>query len=74
MVRNPGIWLLLVAFLFSIFPFKNAISTKSTFSDRNVLGDVSLPFFWGPEEKRDLWDMSTVIQLETHLNLTCKAL
>lgn len=75
MVRNLCIWLLLIFFLISTFPLKNVISTKSTFSDENASGDAfSLPFAWGPEERRNLWDMNTAFQLQTCFTFLCRAL
>lgn len=53
MVRNLGVWLLLMAFFFSVFPLKNAVRTRSTFSDKNVLGDAFLcPSFGGQKSTR----------------------
>lgn len=78
MVRSLGVWLLLMAFFISIFPFKNVISTNSTFRDGNVLGDAFFALLLGAkrraEDKRSLWGMSRVFQPETHFNLTSRAL
>lgn len=53
MVRNLGVRLLLMASFISIFPLKNVISNKSTFSDGDVLGDAFLcPSFGGQKKSR----------------------
>lgn len=53
MVRNLGVWLLLTSFLISIFPLKNVISSRSTFSDENVSDDAFLcPFLGDQKSKR----------------------
>jgi len=69
MVRDLGVWFILMSFLISIFPLKTVISTKSKFSDENVSGDAFRCPFLGDQKKGRISGMQAQNSSLRHISI-----